>query len=220
MCAKRYHCCSNNEMIDYTKVKGVIHIGASVGQERVLYSNHNLNVLWIEPIPEIFKVLQDNIKGYSNQKCLNYLVSGIDNKEYTFNISNNNGESSSILELNLHKKIWPNVHYINSIRLPGKTLPTIISENSIDISNYNLINIDTQGTELMILKSSISILNSMDYVFMEVADMDSYEGCCKLNEVNEFFQSIGYKKIGLSKWNTNNKISEGNYYDALYERIL
>lgn len=206
-------------MIDYSKVKGIIHIGASEGQERDLYAQYNLNVLWIEPIPEIYEKLKNNIRNYPKQRCLNYLVSDIDNKEYDFNISNNNGESSSILDLNLHKKIWPTVSYIKKIRMVSKTLPCILQENDIDIFEYNLINIDTQGSELMILKSSIDILKNIDYVFMEVADMDSYKGCCKLNEVDLFFEKNKYKRIGLKKWNTNNKISEGTYYDAFYERI-
>lgn len=205
-------------MIDYSKIKGVIHIGANEGQERDLYNFYNLNVLWIEPIHNIFEKLKNNIKQYPNQKCLNYLVADVDDKEYDFHISNNNGESSSILELNLHKKIWPNVSYIDTLKLKSKTLSTIIKENSIDILNYNLINIDTQGSELIILKSSIDILNLIDYVFMEVADMDSYKDCCKLDEVDSFFTANNYKRVGLKPWNTNNKISEGNYYDALYQR--
>ena len=203
-------------MINYSEIKGVIHIGASEGQERFKYDSYELNVLWIEPIPSVFNKLQNNIKSFPKQKCMNYLVSEVDKKKYSFNISNNNGESSSILDLNLHKKIWPNVYYVDTIELVGRTLPSIIKENEVSLRDYDAINIDTQGSELMILRSSISILSHMKYVFMEVADMNSYTGCCTLDEVNNFFESIGYKQIGLNPWNTKNKISEGNYYDALY----
>lgn len=207
-------------MIDFSKIRGVIHIGASDGQERNLYSQYNLDVLWIEPIPEVYERLKSNIKNYPKQCCLNYLVTDIDDKEYDFNISNNNGESSSILDLNLHKKIWPSVYYTKTIKIVGKTLPTIINENNIDIFKYNLINIDTQGSELMILKSATKILKQIDYVFMEVADMESYKDCCKLNEVDKFFIDNNYKRIGLKKWVTNNKIIEGNYYDAFFQRVV
>ena len=40
---------------------GVIHIGANSGQERKLYARHDLDVLWIEPNPKVFKELQKNI---------------------------------------------------------------------------------------------------------------------------------------------------------------
>jgi hypothetical protein len=40
------------------KVRGVIHVGANEGQERDLYAAFGLNVIWIEPIPEVFQVLR------------------------------------------------------------------------------------------------------------------------------------------------------------------
>jgi hypothetical protein len=42
-------------------VSGVVHVGANIGQERQLYAAHKLNVLWIEPISEVFKRLESNI---------------------------------------------------------------------------------------------------------------------------------------------------------------
>lgn len=208
------------------KVKGVIHVGASEGQERDLYNNYALNVLWIEPIPQIYQKLQNNIKNYSRQIGLNYLVTDKDNQEYDFYISNNNGESSSILELNLHKKTWPGVKYVGTLRLKSKTLPTIIKENNIDLDNYEAMILDTQGSELLILKSSVEILQRMKYVSLEVADFDSYKDCCKLNEVDEFFSNIGFKRIDLRKWSWGKEYQflwqddkSRNYYDATYMRV-
>ena len=50
------------------KVRGVIHVGASEGQERDLYAAFGLNVIWIEPIPEVFQVLRDNIAELQTQR--------------------------------------------------------------------------------------------------------------------------------------------------------
>lgn len=204
-------------MIDFSKVNGVIHIGASEGQERFVYDSHDLNVLWIEPIPSVFKQLENNTKPFRKQKCLNYLLCEEDLKKYSFHISNNNGESSSIFDLNLHKRIWPSVHYVNTIEIVGRTLPSIIEENKIDIKYYDMINLDTQGSELLILKASVSVLSQMKYVYMEVADMDSYAGGCKLEEVDDFFESIGYGRIELIPDKQKNWITEGKYYQALYQ---
>lgn len=210
----------------FNKVNGIIHVGASEGQERDLYNNYSLNVLWIEPIPQIYQKLQNNIQNYSKQIGLNYLVTDKDDQEYDFYISNNNGESSSILELNLHKKTWPGVKYIDKIRLKSKTLPTIIKENNIDLDNYEAMILDTQGSELLILKSSVEILHKMKYVSLEVADFDSYKDCCKLNEVDEFFNNIGFKRIDLKKWSWGKEYQflwqedkDRNYYDATYMRV-
>jgi FkbM family methyltransferase len=208
------------------KIKGVIHVGASEGQERNLYNNYSLNVLWIEPIPQIYQKLQDNIKKYPKQVGLNYLVTDKNDQEYDFYISNNNGESSSILELNLHKKTWPGVKYVDKIRLKSKILPSILKENNINIDNYDAMILDTQGSELLILKSSVEILHKMKYVSLEVADFDSYKGCCKLHEVDEFFDDNGFKRIDLKKWRWGEEYQflwqedkNRNYYDATYERV-
>lgn len=201
------------------ELKGIIHIGASEGQERDLYKKHSLNVLWIEPIPSVYKNLQRNIQNYPNQISINSLVTDKDNFEYDFNISSNNGESSSIFELSLHKTIWPTVDYVEKIKLKSKTLPTLIEENGIDINQYNAIVLDTQGSELLILKSSIELLENIDYVFLEVADFESYKGCCKLSEVDEFFIRIGFERVELKRWEWKVKYDFGSYYDATYRRI-
>ncbi len=52
------------------KARGVIHVGANQGQERNLYAAYNLNVLWIEPIPEVFDQLTALIAPYAAQRAL------------------------------------------------------------------------------------------------------------------------------------------------------
>jgi FkbM family methyltransferase len=204
--------------IDYSNLTGVIHIGASTGQETHdsginFYNSYNLNVLWIEPIPKIFEILKQNISLYPKQKAIQSLLTDEDDKEYSFNVSNNNGESSSILELEDHKKIWPSVHYVETLKLKSKTLSSIIVENNINIDNYDCITMDTQGSELMVLRGSLNILKSMKYVNMEVCDFPSYKNCCKLEEVDKFFEENGYKRVNLIPWKLNDNF---DYYDALY----
>jgi FkbM family methyltransferase len=87
------------------KVRGVIHVGANEGQERDLHAAFGLNVIWIEPIREVFQVLRDNISELQAQRALNYLVTDEDGKEYEFHIANNGGSSSSILDLSRHKEM-------------------------------------------------------------------------------------------------------------------
>ena len=208
--------------LDYTKLKGVIHVGASTGQETEdsgirLYDRYNLNVIWIEPIEEVYNVLNNSIQNYPKQKSFMQLVADEDDKNYDFYITNNNGESSSIFELKEHKKSWPTVHCVEKRNIKGKTLSTLLSENNIDLDDYDYMLLDTQGSELLVLKGAVDILKKIDYVNLEVADFDSYDGCCKLKEVEEFFTEIGYKRIELIPWNIH--YSDGDYYTAIYERI-
>jgi FkbM family methyltransferase len=112
-------------------IKGVIHIGASTGQERDIYQKYGLDVVWVEPIPDIFKKLRKNIKNYSRQRAFQYLITDKDGAEYKFNISTNKGMSSSIYDLKHHKDIWPDITYKQSITLKSITLPTLLIKEQI-----------------------------------------------------------------------------------------
>lgn len=202
----------------YKKSRGVIHIGANSGQERDGYLDSGLKVVWIEPIPEIFNDLSKNIEGYPNQIAIQGLVSDKDGVEYNFHIANNKGESSSIFEFKHHKDIWPGINYEQTIKLKSKTLPTILRNlDGLDISQYDALVLDTQGSELLILKGAIPILQGFNFIKVEVADFEAYEGCCQLSDIQSFLKPLGYyeyARFQTKKWKKGNK----GYYDIVYRR--
>ena len=107
--------------------RGVIHVGANAGQERKVYAALGLPVLWIEPIPAVFTLLQHNIAPYPLQRAVQALVTSRDGEEMTLNVASNGGASSSILALAADKDIWPDVSYVGSLKLLSKTLPAAYS---------------------------------------------------------------------------------------------
>src|SRR5580704_16267673 len=113
-----------NPDVFFRKVIGVIHVGANTGQEMSLYEKYGLSVIWIEPIDEVFEKLKSNLNKVTNQMALQALVTDVNDKEYDFNVANNNGASSSILEFDLHQDIWPEVTYEKKVKKISKTLPT------------------------------------------------------------------------------------------------
>ena len=65
--------------------KGVIHVGANGAQEASVYKSHGLDVIWIEPITERFKVCVKKLKSnFPKQRVINYLVSDKDTSYMTF----------------------------------------------------------------------------------------------------------------------------------------
>ena len=146
------------------KASGVIHVGANTGQEIKLYAEHGLPVVWIEPIPEVFIKLKANLMGFTKQIAVEGLVTDFDDMEYQFHLASNNGASSSILELNLHKDIWPDVSFEQTIKLYSRTLPTLLKANQIDPAGYDMLVIDTQGSELLVLKGAEPSAKSL-YVY-------------------------------------------------------
>jgi len=198
------------------KVSGVIHVGANSGQERETYETHGLHVFWIEPIPEMFNELQENIRSYPKQRAANYLVSDQDGKEYQFHIANNKGESSSIFDLKHHKDIWPKINYERSIILVSRTLPDILKIENVDPVSYDALVMDTQGAELLILKGATRILENFRFIKLEVPDFEAYEGCCQLSEVKNFLSAFGYKEYARFKFKEWKQ--GGGYYDVVYRK--
>lgn len=201
-----------------SEVSGIVHVGANLGQEAELYSAHGLNVVWVEPIPEVFTQLIDNIRGFKNQRAIQALVTDADDKEYEFHIANNNGASSSILQLKQHKDIWPRVHYTATVLLKSTTLASLFLRENIDAGKYQVLIMDTQGSELLVLRGSLPILNNFKFIQTEVPDFESYEGCCQLSDINEFMIEHGYKELFRRKFAT--RAEGGNYFDVVYKRQI
>jgi FkbM family methyltransferase len=195
---------------------GVIHVGAHIGQEKDLYAKYSLPVIWIEPIDQVFESLKENIIGCPNQVAIQGLITDVDDAEYTFNLASNYGASSSILDLNLHRDIWPHVRYDKKINLRSSTLCSILESNNIDTSRYDTLVMDTQGSELLVLKGALPILLNFTYIKTEVADFESYKDCCQLRDIEAFLLNYGYKEFARRKFIKHP--DGGGYYDIVYKR--
>ena len=198
------------------EAKGVIHVGANIGQERELYARRGLDVLWIEPIPDVVATLRENLRGYARQRAVQALVTDEDDREYTFNIANNGGESSSILDLKCHKEVWPSVAYSSAIRLKSVTLPTLLARENVDLDRYDALVMDTQGSELLVLRGAAPLLGRFRFIKTEVPDFEAYEGCAQLEELSAFVASHGYAEISRHAFARHP--SGGRYYDVVYRR--
>ena len=163
-------------------------------------------------------MLKENTKGFTNQQCFKALVTDIDDKEYQYHISNNNGKSSSILDIKYHKDIWPAVRYSNTISIKSITLASLLKKEKIDITDYDALILDTQGSELLVLRGSIKILDHFKYIKTEVADFESYEGCCQLDDIYIFMKEHGYKEHSRKKFISRSGV--GNYFDIVYKKIV
>lgn len=198
------------------RCRGVIHVGANIGNERTQYASLGLRVIWIEPIPEAFARLTRNITPYPDQKALNYLVTDSDDKEYDFHLASNDGGSSSILEFGRHAEIWPNVSYVRTIKLTSVTLPSLLRREQINLSDYDALVLDTQGSELLILRAAASQLHAFQFVKLEAATFEAYKGGGTLPEIDRFMTQNGFEKHRRREF--VKCPSGGAYYDVVYRR--
>jgi FkbM family methyltransferase len=198
------------------RASGVIHIGASTGQERTLYAKYGLRVVWIEPIPEVFETLKINLTNYPRQTAFRSLVTDKDGVDYAFHVSTNGGMSSSILEMKLHREIWPNVVCDRTIPLKSTTHESLLYKERIALDDYDALVLDTQGSELLVLQGAAPLLPLLNFIKTEVTDFESYAGCCQLKDVDLFLGEHGFKEIYRRKYFQRHP-SGGSYYDVVYQ---
>jgi FkbM family methyltransferase len=189
----------------------IVHVGANVGQERFHYESLGLEVFWVEPIPGIFDELIRNIRGFQGQKAIQALVSDRDGERVEFLISNNSGLSSSMFNLARHKTVWPEVDLIDKIKMETKTLDSLIDADV----KIDAIVLDTQGSELLVLRGARRLLKDATYVKTEAADFSLYDGGCELDELIKFFDEIGYTEVMRIEFSSTEDV--GRCFDVIFK---
>lgn len=198
------------------QVRGVIHVGANIGQERKLYAKRALQVLWVEPIPEVYATLQRNIAGLPGQRALQALLTDRDGDSHTLHVASNKGGSSSILPMKLHAQVWPEVRYEREISVRSQTLPSLLRAHGIDAAGYDLLTLDTQGAELLVLRGALPLLPQFRFLQVEVADFEAYAGGCQLPELAAFVQAQGF--VEHARYRFAHRPGIGSMYDIVYRR--
>jgi FkbM family methyltransferase len=195
--------------------KGVIHVGASYGQERDVYADLNLPVIWVEAEPSVYRALKGNLVGrFSEQQALNYLVTDKDGETVDFHIACNQF-SSSILEMKGHTEIWPDIKMIETVQLPSATLPAIIEKEQIDLAQFDTLILDVQGAELKVLEGAKDILKSFRFLRIETADFEIYEGCALDHQLDAFLIAYGFSRS--LTWQIEGSQPGKGMYEILYE---
>jgi len=192
-------------------IKGVLHLGASTGQERNEYDNYcKGDVLWVEAIPSVYLELVKNIQPYENQRAFNACLSNVDDDEVVFNVSNNESQSSSILELGVHMDIHPEVHYVDQIKMKTKRVDTLFKGYSF--KNINFLNVDLQGAEHLAIEGMGDLIKHFDYALLEVNMQETYRGCMLIDDLDYFMMQRGFERVETGDWVAN------TWTDALYVR--
>jgi len=181
------------------KPDGVLHLGANTGQEAPVYAKHGVKeVVWIEAIPAVFNELVRNVDQYGHT-CILACVGEDEGREVEFNISNNESQSSSYLELAHHKIIHPEVGYVGKIKTTIRRLDVVMAEEAYKEGVWYL-NADLQGAELPSFKGMGNLLHDFKYVYTEVNKRETYKGCALIEEVDEYLGRFGFVRVETGQW--------------------
>lgn len=180
--------------------KGVFHIGANNCAEIVSYYNNGVErSVWIEALPEVYKELKEVISKYPKTIGINACVSDVNGQEVEFNVSSNHGESSSMLNFKTHLTHHPDVKFVDKIKLRTSRIDSIVITKGINIREFDFLNLDLQGAEMLALKGMGDMLRNFDFVYIELNREELYEGCAMFDEVDAYLKSFGFEMKEI-KW--------------------
>jgi FkbM family methyltransferase len=193
------------------KPTGVLHLGASTGEEAEIYQNANVQtVIWFECNPRILQYLHWRVDGIPGHYVVEAAVSEVDGEEVSFNITNNDA-SSSILNLKDHLKHYPDIHVERTIQLKTRTVDSLLPEHGFRYEQFDFANLDIQGAELQALRGMVKCLKHLRWIYTEVNTQELYEGCALLHEIDDFLAKHGFHQQRIA-------LTHAGWGDAFYMR--
>ena len=185
-------------------VDGVIHVGAHRGEE--IYDYEKLGakqIIWVEPNPDVFKELEISLsRADSSVESHGFCVAASDTncEEVDFHIcygpdasfmSGNKG-CSSLLKPQGKIQEW----YKKTIKVETIRLDTLIENNGFDYSNFQLLDMDTQGAEMMVLNGAPKVLEHVDFITTEATwGTPEYIDNVMFDELKSYLESYGFQHV-------------------------
>ena len=200
---------SVKEMAKYWNIdpSGVLHVGAHLAEEAIEYEKYGwLPITWVEAQPDLVKILESKLEP-SKHKIIEAAVWDEGGLSLKLHIASST-QSSSLLNFGTHADLYPDIMYISDLEVSTKRLDEIIRPDEM----HNFINFDIQGAELQALKSLGSLIDSVDYIYLEVNKKVLYENCTDVFELDAFLSNFGFTRK-CTRW----YLKEG-WGDALYLR--
>ncbi|NEQ38769.1 MAG: FkbM family methyltransferase [Okeania sp. SIO3I5] len=179
--------------------RGIIHVGAYDGKDIKLYQTLGISkILLIEANPTVFERLKANISTASvDVQAVNYAISNQNGKVKLY--VNSMGQSSSIFPLKHYRDIYPNIQETHQLTVESKTLDTLVQELELSPRDFNILNLDIQGAELLALQGATNLLKYIDAVYTKVNYEELYEGCAIAEKVDEFLAQTGFGMVAVAK---------------------
>lgn len=188
-------------------ITGVVHIGGHFGEEYTTYKKHGIeNVVFIEPCGPAFKELQRQFGNTPGVTLINVACGSITGEATMYVETANQGQSNSLLRPANHMKHYPEIKFRDTELVQVRPLDALPLPQP-----FNMLNIDTQGSECQVLVGGRQTLSQIDYVYIEVNQDDAnlYEGACGISELDAILYEFDRVETSMTKQ---------GWGDALYIR--
>jgi len=174
----------------------LVHAGAHYAEERKLYEDLNFEpVYWIEALPAVAEVCQQNLSAYPNQHLLVFPLAEEPNEEVTFYVAGEESSASSILEPRLISASHPEVSVAEKVSLRTTTLDTLYHKDDFGaFQSYGLI-LDLQGAEGQVLRGGRNFLSKVSFIVAEVSIRELYRDGTRFNDLTQQLDREGFSLL-------------------------
>jgi FkbM family methyltransferase len=112
----------------------------------------------------------------------------------TFYAINGTGDSFFKEDSDFYRDIKPRTVLAN-------TLDGIVALNKIPLPNF--IKIDTQGSEIEILRGGIFTLSSVDFLYIEMSIIETNHGAPLISQYIEYLHDVGFTPYGIYEFHNS-----------------
>lgn len=190
------------EMTGAPAPKGIVHVGAHLGQEVREYKEYKPHALvWIEADPRLFARLQEHLSEWSltgtTQWCLNTLISDEDEAFHDFHIAQNDGQASSMFRSTeiLHDRYPLGSPTGEILNLETRTLGKVLTNLTLRPEQIDYLVLDTQGAELKCLRGLGDFISDLRFITAEASTVELYSGGAQLIELDAFLEPKGFLRV-------------------------
>lgn len=179
------------------KIKGIVHVGANVGQEIPWYLDKlYLPILAFEPHPVAFEELH---RVYGRYIAAFSIALGQEDGSVVLHIPSdgNNERSSKYFPIETPNHDWTKVPMGEEIHVPMLRFDTWahLNREYLDLSAYDTLVIDVQGMELEVLKGFGRCINGFHFLCVECSAIPVYDGEARVEEVIKFMHKNGFGRL-------------------------
>lgn len=207
----------------YTNIRGVVQIGMGGGSYEIDTWRKIFGIryqIYIEAYPPYYESLITKVESlrpisHEEIRIFNYAMSN-KNSIVDFYV-NSVGDSHSLFKMDDKRPAQlKNMKEVGIVKIQARTLDSLIEQEKLDMTNYNLLFMDTQGSEHLIIQGAKSNMKYFDVVTAEIQHIPAYNGALLYGEFTEMMESLGFK---LEQSNPNFVDNILVTSDVLYIRI-
>lgn len=177
--------------------RGVIHVGAHQAGELDEYLRLGFaKILYVEANPALIPALREKAAAHPGKVFVVHAAAAdVDGAAFLHVTSMD--QSSSILPLGKHLEIYPSIREVAKVEVRSRRLDTILKEEGLTAADFNFLNLDIQGAELMALRGAPALLSGVAAVNTEVNLQELYQGAALLGELEGFMAEAGFNRAAM-----------------------